>query len=326
MDKFRGMTHFVAIVEEKSLTAAARRLRTSLPTVVRTLAALEAELAVRLMHRTTRRLTLTEEGRQYFEHCQVVLSQIAQAERALRGGPRASGGRLTLSASTSFGRAYVAPLLVGFAARHPDVAVELRLHNRVANLAEEGIDVAVRLGPLHNNSLHSAALVAVQVGQTPRVVCASPDYLARQGTPTRLEQLAQHACIRTIDAGAWKEWQFAAGGKPRRVKVNGPFDTNQLEVALEACAAGLGLGQFLGYEVRERLRRGELERVLQKFELPPLPVHVVCAPARAGAPRVRLLVDHLVSQLRQQAAAWCELDGGVAKLRAKRPQRRKSAA
>jgi DNA-binding transcriptional LysR family regulator len=306
MDKLRAMELFAAIVEERSLTRAARRFRTSLPTVTRSLAALEATLGVRLINRTTRRLAPTEEGVQYYEHARRVLAEIAETESVLGERRRVPAGRVTVTAPVLFGRTYVAPLLVEFAAAHPDVSVQLWLLDRVVNLAEEGTDLAVRLG-----HLSESALMAVAVGETPRLVCASPAYLERRGTPQKPADLRQHSCLRFIDSGGGGQWAFAAHGRARRSRaesvrmdVSGSFATNHLETLLDACSAGLGLGQVLGYQAAERLRLGALVRVLRKFEPAPLPVHIVYQQARLLSVRLRLLIDFLTPRLRARALAW----------------------
>jgi DNA-binding transcriptional LysR family regulator len=299
MDKLRAMAHFAAIVEQSSLTAAARREQTSVPTVVRSLSALEDELGVRLMNRTTRRVALTEEGRGYYEHVKLVLSQIHDAERALAERRRVPRGRLVVTAPVLFGRLHVAPLLIEFGAAWPELSLELVLLDRVTNLTEEGIDLAVRIGKLADSSL-----VATPVGKTPLVVCASPSYLRERRAPERPEHLSRHVCVRYVDPGPWKEWTFLRGERRERVATSGVFDTNQIEVALEACRAGRGLGRFLGYQVKAYLESGELERVLARYEPKPLPVQVVIPHARGLSARVRSLLDFLVPRLRKHAAEW----------------------
>jgi DNA-binding transcriptional LysR family regulator len=293
LDKLRAMATFVAIVDGGSLTAAARRAVTSLPTVVRTLAGLEAALGVRLLNRTTRRLSLTDEGRDYYERCKRVLAEIDEAERTLVERKVVPTGKLVVTASVPFGRWHVAPLVLAFLAEHRQVSVELLLLDRIVNLTEEGIDVAVRMGPLADSSL-----VAVPVGQTRKVTCASPAYLRRRGVPSHPDQLPRHACVRLLDAGGWTDWAYTVADKPRRVAITGAFATNQLEAAIDACAAGLGCGQFLGYQVQDRLGRGELRAVLTRFEPQPIPIHVVYPQTRLLSARVRALVDWLVAGLR----------------------------
>ncbi len=190
MDKLRAMETFVRIVDRGSLTAAAETLSTSLPSVVRTLAALEAELGVRLLNRTTRRLSPTDEGREYFERSKRVLAEVDEAEAALSARRVAPKGRLRITAPVMFGRLRVAPLVTEFVLRHPALQIELTLLDRIVDLVEEGIDAGVRIARLPDSTL-----VAVPVGQTRRVVCASPAYLKRAGTPKTPQDLMHHRCI-----------------------------------------------------------------------------------------------------------------------------------
>jgi DNA-binding transcriptional LysR family regulator len=296
MDKLRAMATFVSIAEQGSLTRAARKLATSLPTVVRTLAALESELGLRLVNRTTRRLALTEEGNDYAAQCRAVLAAIAEGEQRLRDRTSVARGRVVVTAPSPFGGRFVAPAVAEFLARNRGVSVELLLLDRVVNLLEEGVDLAVRIGHLPDSSL-----VAVRAGQTRRIVCASPSYLAAHGRPKRPSDLARHACLRFSGAGPFQDWELRRGTRPRRVSVAGPFDTNQRDAQILACEGGLGLGQFLDYQVTDPLRAGKLERVLESFEPAPLPIHVVYPHARHASARVRALSTFLVERLRMRS-------------------------
>jgi DNA-binding transcriptional LysR family regulator len=293
MDKLKAMAAFVCMAEHSSLTRAARQLRTSLPTVVRTLAALEAELGLRLVNRTTRRLAITEEGNQYAAHCRAVLAAIAEGEQRLSDRKFVARGRVVATAPGPFGRRFVVPAVTEFLAEQPRVSVELLLLDRVVNLLEEGVDLAVRVGHLPDSSL-----VAVRVGTTRHVICASPSYLAEHGRPKRPNDLASHACLRLIGSGSWHDWVLRHGKRTRRVSVAGRFDSNQREAQLLACEQGLGLAQFLDYQVADALREGRLERVLEPYEPAPLPIHVVYPHARHASARVRALSSFLVERLR----------------------------
>ncbi len=204
MDKLRAMETFVRIVDRGSLTAAAESLQTSLPSVVRRLAALEESLGVRLLNRTTRRIALTDEGREYYLRCKRVLDDVVEAEAALSARRAAPRGRLVVTAPVLFGRMHVAPLVIDFLVRHRALQVELRLLDRMVDLVEEGIDAAVRIGRLPDSSL-----VAIAVGQTRRVVCASPAYLKRAGTPKAPPDLAR------IAASISAAWLRATSGRLR---------------------------------------------------------------------------------------------------------------
>jgi DNA-binding transcriptional LysR family regulator len=292
MDKLRAMQTFVQIVEHGSLTAAAGAMRGSLPAVVRTLAALEAELDVRLLNRTTRRIALTDEGREYYERCRRVLAEVDEAEAALSARRAAPKGRLRVTAPVMFGRLHVAPVATGFGARHPAVQLELILLDRVVDLLEEGVDLAVRIAQLPDSSL-----VAIRVGETRRVVCASPAYLRRAGTPQSPAELARHRCVSFggLNPGV-DEWRF----DKERVAVHAALASNQIDAALDACVSGLGLGQFLCYQVQALLDGGRLKRVLADFEPAPLPIHVIYAHARLLSSNVRAFVDWTVPRLRKR--------------------------
>ena len=298
MDKLRAMETFVRIVERGSLTAAAESLQASLPSVVRTLAALEAALDVRLLNRTTRRIALTDEGREYYARCQRVLAEVDDAEAALSARRAVPKGRLRVTAPVMFGRLHVAPVLTAFAERFPAVKVELVLLDRVVDLVEEGIDVGVRIGQLPDSSL-----VAVPIGETRRVVCASPAYLKRAGTPASPSDLAAHRCVSFGGLAPGHEWRFMVGGKAVRVTVAAALASNLIDPVLDACVAGAGLGQFLSYQVRTLLEARKLKRVLAEFEPPPLPIHAIYPSARLLSSNVRALVDWSVPRLRARAIA-----------------------
>jgi DNA-binding transcriptional LysR family regulator len=287
------MATFVRIVDGGSLTAAADALHTSLPSVVRTLAALEAALGVRLLNRTTRRLSLTDEGREYYERCKRVLADVDDAEAALSARRAAPRGRLRVTASVMFGRLRVAPVVMEFLAKHPAIQVELLLLDRVVDLVEEGIDVGVRIGALPESSL-----IAIPVGETRRIVCASPAYLKKAGTPKIPQDLAGHRTIAFSALGQTSEWSFA-GRAPSQVAVRPFLTTNQIDAALDACVRGLGCGQFLCYQVRAALDRGTLERLLTSFEPAAMPIHVVYPHARLLSANVRAFVDFVVPRLRR---------------------------
>lgn len=284
MDKLRAMATFVRIVEAGSLTAAAEALQLSGPSVVRSLAALEREVGVRLLHRTTRRSSLTDEGREYYERCRRVLAEVEAADALLSARQAEPRGRLRLTAPIAFGRLHVAPLVREFMARYPAVEVELLLLDRVVDLVEEGVDLGVRIAQLAESSL-----VAVRVGQTQRVVCAAPRYLDAAGTPASPKDLAQHRCIVFSGLAPDDAWTFAS--KPERVTVRPVFRTNQLDVALDACVHGIGCAQFLSYQVEAAVKAGKLEMILQDHAPSPVPIQLVYPHARLLSPNVRAFVD-----------------------------------
>lgn len=295
MDKLRGLETFVRIVEGGSLTAAAEALQTSLPSVVRTLAALEALVGVRLLNRTTRRLSLTDEGQVYYERCKRVLEEIDAAEAALTARRTTPRGRLRITAPVMFGRLRVAPVVLDFLAQHAEIEVELLLFDRIVDLVEEGVDAALRIAHLPDSSL-----VAMPVGETRRIVCAAPDYLRRAGTPATPRDLAQHRCIAFSGLEHAHEWVFA-GGAAERVALRPVLTTNSVDAAIDACVHGAGCGRFLCYQVQSLLDSGRLTRLLTGFEPAPVPIHLVYPHARLLSANVRAFIDFAAPRLKQRA-------------------------
>jgi DNA-binding transcriptional LysR family regulator len=292
VDKLRAMAAFVRIVEAGSLTAAAEALGVSGPSVVRQLAALERALDVRLLNRTTRRIALTEEGRDYYERCKRILADLEEAEAAAgdrRGAPR---GLLRITAPVLFGRMHVTPLAAAFVGAHPGVTVDFLLVDRVVNLVEEGLDLGVRIGALADSSL-----VAAPLGEVRRVVCASPGYLARAGAPRAPHELRDHACLRFSGLGSTHEWTFVVAGRRVSVPVAGPLSGNQAEPLVEACADGLGIGMFLSYQVAPLVAAGRLRPLLAECCPPPVPVSAVYPHAKLLPARTRRFVDWLRERL-----------------------------
>ncbi|MBL8470847.1 MAG: LysR family transcriptional regulator [Rhodocyclaceae bacterium] len=297
MDKLRAMATFVRIVDAGSLSAAAAGRGDSLSAVVRNLAALEAELGVRLLNRSTRRIALTDEGRDYYARCQRVLAEVEDAEAMLSARRRTPAGRLAITAPVRFGSLHVAPLVTAFLQDHATMSADLLLLDRVVDLLEEGLDLAFRIGNLPDSSL-----VAVKLGATRRLVCASPEYLDQHGGPQQPQDLAQHRCLRFTGLSPGTDWKFIAAGKPVVVTVAGSLTTNQVDAALTACLAGLGCGRFLGYQVAAHLASGRLVALLQDFEPPPLPVQLLYPHSRLLSPRVRSFVDWVLPRMRARLA------------------------
>ena len=294
MDRFFAMNTFVRIVEKGSLTAAAAALDTSLPSVVRTLAALERELGVRLLNRTTRRIHLTGDGAQYLERCRTILSAMQDAEAALTTRRTEPHGRLAVTASVLFGRRYIAPIVSEFLRRHPNVSADLLFVDRVVNLVEEGLDVAVRIGHLRDSSL-----VAAPVGWVRRVVCASPDYLQRRGVPRAPQDVREHACVRHTGLAPRADWHFRVGRRTVTIPINAVVSCNDIDSSLEACLSGRGLGMFLSYQTAPFRNEKRLRYVLEEFETERVPVHIVYPQARLVTSKVRAFVDECARKLRQ---------------------------
>ena len=295
MDRLDATRIFVAVADAGSLSAGARRLGLPLATVSRKLAALESHLDARLLARTTRRIALTEAGRRYLDAGRRVLLDMEEAERAVAGAHGVPRGRLGMSAPIVFGRLHVLPLVTDFLVEHPAVDVRLMLTDRVVDLLDEGLDMAVRIGDLPD-----AAMVAARVGTVGRVVCGSPGYLAARGTPARPDDLAGHDCIAFSSAQAVENWIFP---RPDGGETAAPVRTRLLvstaEAAIDAAIAGLGLTRVLSYQAEAALESGRLCRVLQAFEPPPVPVSLVYPEGRLLPAKVRAFIDHAAPRLRR---------------------------
>lgn len=292
MDKLRAMQAFIHIADEGSLTAAARVMASSLPAMVRTLAALEAQLGVRLFNRTTRRISLTEEGRRHLDSCRQIIAALDDAEAALSADAAEPAGHLTITAPILFGQMHVAPAVTRFVQQYTQMRCSVVLADRVVNLLEEGIDVGIRISELRDSSL-----VAQSVGQIRRVVVASPAWLRRHGTPRHPKDLLKVNCVRVTDhAPTWGP--FNDQGRPLRLAVSGNLDFNQNAPAVEACAAGIGVGNFLSYQVAPFLKNRQLRIILEDFEPPPRPISVVYPHARLLPVRTRVFIEWMKKELR----------------------------
>lgn len=292
MDKLRAMTMFVNIAEHGSLTAAAQVLGTSLPSVVRSLAALEESLRVRLFNRTTRRIVLTREGELYLEQCRKILADIAEAEQTLTAEQVEPAGTIRVTAPVRFGEMHVAPAVTRFLKQYPKVEIDLLLLDRVVNLVDEGIDIAVRIAHLGDSSL-----VARPIAQIRHVVCASPTLLAQVGEPHHPDQLSTLPCVRYTGISPGSVWRFAVSGETLAVRISGALSCNHVGATVDACVAGLGFGRFLSYQVWPWVRSGELIPVLSEFEPAPTPLSLVYPHARLLSSRIRVLVDWLNSEI-----------------------------
>jgi DNA-binding transcriptional LysR family regulator len=288
------MSTFVRIVEKGSLSAAAVALDTSLPTVVRRLAGLERHLGVRLLNRTTRRIGLTDEGTQYLERCRAILSAVQEAEAALASGRAEPRGKLAVTASVLFGRRYVAPLVGQFIECYPHVSADLLFVDRVVNLIEEGVDVAVRIGHLRDSTL-----VSVHVGEVRRVVCASPQYLRCHGTPRTPDDIRTHRCVRHTGLAPRSEWYFRYGRRNATIPITATISCNDIDSAIDACLEGLGLGMFLSYQVAPYRKSNSLKYLLEEYERDTQPVQVVYPHSKVASTKVHAFVDHAVKKLRE---------------------------
>ncbi len=294
-DRVVAMQSFLRAVDGGSLSAGARAMGKSLAAVSRTISQLEERLGVQLLHRSTRKLTLTEAGTAFYDSAKRILAEIDEAELSLVGSAAAPRGMLMVTAPLLFGRLHVAPVVVEMLEKYRDVTADLMLVDRNVSLVEEGIDVAVRIGRLDDSSL-----VARTLGEIPRVVCAAPSYLRQHGTPKVPEDLRRHECLRFSGLTPSREWSFLRDGKPVRVAVGGRLSCNVGEPVIDAARAGVGIVMALGYQVADDLAAGRLLRVLRKFGTPPLPVSAVYHSPRLMAGRVRAFLDLLSLRIPQR--------------------------
>lgn len=295
MDRLQAITVFLEIAERGSLTRAAEALSLSQPSVVRTLAALERHLGVRLFNRNTRRLAITEEGRAYREHALAIRSAVLQSEQAMHQSRGEPSGSLTLTASVKLGELHVAPLVASYLQRYPQVNVQLLLLDRLVNLVDEGIDLAVRIAHLPDSSL-----IARHVTDVHQVIAVSPKLLAECGRPLQPQALAERPCIGFDGFGASGVWEFDNEGKRDRVKIRARLHCNTIGANLAACVAGLGFGRFLHYQVLNALATGELIQVLPEFAPASRPMSLVHPSNRHGSTRLSTLVEHLSLHLPQR--------------------------
>ncbi len=287
MATLKQITAFVNVAIRGSLSAAARQEGVTPAIIGRRLDALEARLGVRLMVRTTRKLTLTFEGQAFFEDCQKVLNDLANAEAAVSLGSLRASGQLRVSAPSGFGRRHVAPLIGEFMQDNPEVRVNLNLSDRLVDLVNENMDCAIRIGELTDSSL-----VSVRLGEMRRMVVASPAYLVTHGVPREPVDLAGHNCL---SLGQQRGWMFRnpQGGEIDTLKVNGSFECNDGAVLHEWALAGRGLAWRSLWEVGQDLKEGRLTSVLDAWQAPPMGIYAVFPQRRHLPLRVRLFIDLL---------------------------------
>jgi DNA-binding transcriptional LysR family regulator len=297
MDRLESMSILLAVVDAGSLSAAARRLAMPLPTVSRKVAELEAHLNTRLLHRTTRQLSLTEAGASYVASCRRILEEIGEAERIVTGEYATPKGELVVTAPVLFGRLHILPVVAEFLAAYPQIDVRLVFTDRVVHLMDEQIDVAVRIGELPDSSM-----MATGVGAVRRVVCGSPAYLAAHGVPARPQDLAAHDCISFAVLESKRAWVFGSGKAELSVPVRSRVAVNMSEAAIAAAILGVGLVRVLSYQVADAVRERKLGVVLEAFESAPLPVSLVHKGQAPLPLKLRAFLDFVAPRLRQRTA------------------------
>ena len=286
MDRIETMQAFVTVADHKGFAPAARKLGLSASAVTRMVAALEERVGARLLQRTTRSVMLTDAGERFLERARRILADVEEAEGAVQAERTQPTGRIVVSAPLGFGRRHVTPLMSTYLKRYPDVAGDLRLSDRMVNLVEEGIDVAVRIGHLPDSSL-----VARAVGDMRRMVVASPDYLAAHGEPHHPSEIAAHRTVHFGALSAAPDWRFVEDGREVRVACAPRFTTNSADAAIYHAEQGGGLTRVLAYQAAEGLASGRLKAVLVDYEIAPLPIHLVYPTSRLLSAKVRAFVD-----------------------------------
>ena len=286
MDRIDAMQAFVTVADLQGFAPAARKLGMSPSGVTRLIAALEQRLGARLLQRTTRQVALTDAGARYLERARRILTDVEEAESAAEGERTRPGGRLTISAPIGFGRIHVSPVVSAYLKRYPDVSADLRLSDRMINLVEEGVDLAVRIGHLPDSTL-----VARHVGEMRRIVVASKEYLKRRGEPRTPQEITSHDTIHFGAMTAEPDWRFIVGGREMRVSSAPRLTSNSADAAIQYAEQGGGLTRVLAYQAAAAVKAGRLKIVLASFEQPALPIHIVYPTSRLLSAKVRTFID-----------------------------------
>lgn len=295
MDRLGAMTIFLKVVEAGSLSAAARQLEIPVATVSRRVAELEAHLKTRMLNRSSRRLSLTEAGALFLEASKRILEQLEEAERAAMGVHKDPKGHLTVTAPIVFGRVHMIPIISDFLIEYPDIDVKLVLVDRLVDLLESDVDVALRIGELGDSSL-----IASRVGIVRRVTCASPSYLAARGRPQKPEDLRDHHCVTFDNLASRQAWRFSSPKGEMLVPIRSRLTVTTAEAAVAGAAAGVGLTRLLSYQILEAKRAGQLEVVLEDYELPPWPISLVYAGQQLLPKKLRAFLDFAAPRLKDR--------------------------
>lgn len=290
MDKLRALETFIAVAETGNFSAASRKLNVSAPSVTRIIGDLEAHLGVQLLHRTTRIVTLTEIGQRYVEDAKQILEELLIADDAAKGAHRDPTGTLRITASTMFGKLFITPIITEYLNLYPDVKIEALFVDRVVNVFEEGLDIAVRIGELPDSSL-----MASRVGKVSLQVCGSPNYFKENGIPQHPEDLDRHNLIGLTLGNFQNEWKFNDG---IIVKPEYRMAVNSIPAGLQAARSGWGLLRIISYQIGPDLDAGNLQTVLHEFTPPPFPIHLLHGQGRQSSAKVRTFIDLATERLR----------------------------
>jgi DNA-binding transcriptional LysR family regulator len=327
MDRFESMSAFVAVTKAGGFSAASRQIGLPLPTVSRHVAELEAHLGVRLFHRSTRQVVLTEAGQNFYVVCQRLLEDLKDAEAVVSNEYRAPKGNLTVTAPMGFGRLHLQPVATEFLAAYPEINLRLMLADRVVDLVDEHVDLALRI-----TALADSTMIARTLGHVRMVVTASPQYLAKRGIPTHPSELIDHDCIAWSALGPREVWVFDKGGVDVPYPIRPRLTTNSAESAIAAAVAGLGLAQTTCYQAEQGVREGKLKILMESFECARTPISLVHASHRLLPLKLRAFIDFAAPRLSERIheVSLTMHSGALAPLQAagkalKRSARRKAA-
>ena len=288
MSDWSGVSEFVAVAETESFTAAGKRLGISTAQVSRQISALEERLSAKLFYRTTRKVSVTEVGGIYYQHCRQVMDGLADAERAITNLQSTPKGKLKITAPITYGERSVAPLVNDFVTQYPELEVQLVLSNQQIDLIDEGFDLAIRLGQLGDSTM-----IGKRLATRKQYVCAAPEYLSAFGAPHTLSELDRHNCL----SGTLDYWRFQEKGKARNIRVKGNFSCNSGPVLVDAALKGMGIVQLPDYYVQEHINQGQLIELLPNYREPDDAVWALYPQNRHLSPKVRMLVDYLAKEL-----------------------------
>ncbi len=296
MDRFRELTAFVTVAEAGAFNAAARKLNASPPAVTRLINGLEARLGVQLFTRTTRQVALTEAGARLFADAERILGDLTAAEASATGAHDAPQGVLRITAPVQFGQRFIGPALRAFLDAYPTVKAEALFVDRIVDLIGEGLDVALRIGELPDSTLS-----ATRVGAVRRVTVATPDYLARHGTPQTPEALDDHRLVVSTSQDLGLNWEFVAGRDRQTVRLDPALAVSTIQGAIDAALAGFGITRVLSYQASDAIAQGDLIELLTEHENRAMPIHLVHSEGRRPAAKIRAFIDMTAKRLRAEA-------------------------
>ena len=295
MDRFETLTAFVTVADQRSFAAAARVLETAPPAITRAVASLERHLGVRLFHRSTRAVSLTDDGAAFLDHARRILIDLREAEQIVMGGRSVPRGQIYITAPVMFGRLHVLPVVSALLAEHDGLGARMTLIDRNVRIVEEGVDVAVRIGALTDSTLRS-----MRIGSVDQTIVASPDYLAQHGVPRSPADLASHRCVVGSGVPMGNAWTF--GLKGNTMEVVPRLTVNTVDATIAAAEAGLGLANLLSYQTASAIASGRLTRVLDDHAPAPMPVSLLFEAGRGAMPAVRMFIEAM--RVRSQQKAW----------------------